>query len=350
MPIEIERGTVMEKTRRKSSAGKKPKAAAKKRGTSPRKTSRKTKPKQPSLVKEIIALIKSRVIALLVGGSAFALAAAAGLFYYFQTYSPKAGPLQQEFNSAAHMQMNERLAYWADYLSVESQGQSKLSQIGQAPAISDSAPLIPQKFDCTTYVETVAALSRSKYYGDFYRNLIAIRYKDGKAAFENRNHFPEADWVPNNESAGILKDITFEIAKAAGVKARVETKIIDRGQWLAKQVGGGKVSRTIASAVESEWSKPVEAKVSYIPAEDLGRVIDKIPNGTVVNLVRKSDDRFPVLITHQGFIVREKGAVFFRHASVGGHVAKVGFRDYFQKQRKLQAKWPIVGFNLNAIQ
>src|SRR5262249_15406830 len=143
------------------------------------------------------------------------------------------------------------------------------------PQIEDTAPLLPSKYDCTTFVETVAALARSHEPGQFFTNLIAIRYRGGKATYQDRNHFPEADWIPNNIQAEILKAVTAEVAAQASAGTKTETKSIHRDEWLAQQVRAGRVSRSIASTAEAAWKAPVEAKVVYIPYEKLDSVIAK---------------------------------------------------------------------------
>ena len=216
---------------------------------------------------------------------------------------------------------------------------------GNRPSVSDTAALTPKKLNCTTYVETVGALARSADFGDFYDSLIAIRYNNGRTTYADRNHFPEADWIPNNERAGILKDITHEVASGAGLMARIEEKVIDKSAWVTKQAKPGGVSRTVASEASEAWAAPTKVQVPYIPLEQVDKVLPQIPNGAIVNLVRANNSGHDVLIGHQGFFVREKGRPMFRHANTQGKVQTVPLRFYFGLQQKKH--WPLIGINVN---
>jgi hypothetical protein len=250
---------------------------------------------------------------------------------------------------ARGLSLGDRVGFWSGYLWGATVPVQKLSGFGKAPEIEDTMPLLGGRFDCTTFVETVAALVQTGRPEMFFNNLKAIRYRDGVATFENRNHFPEADWIPNNEKAGILKDVTAQIAQSGGVTVATTNKRIERAKWLAQQEKQGKVSRSIASVVEKKWPATIDAKVSYIALKDISKIKDKIPTGTILNLVRKNDDKHPVLITHQGFIVRQKGAIVLQHASQGGAVRTMDLSDYLEKQSKESIAWPLVGINLNQL-
>src|SRR5262249_12310126 len=95
----------------------------------------------------------------------------------------------------------------------------------------DRKPLISfQEADCTTFIEHVMAMAIE---GDRRRakaTLQKIRYKNGEVRYESRNHFPELDWIPNNISAGYLRDITREVA---GDKARSVSRTVSKSRWYA---------------------------------------------------------------------------------------------------------------------
>jgi len=194
----------------------------------------------------------------------------------------------------------------------------------------------------------VGALSRSNKAADFYGSLMAVRYKNGQPSFANRNHFPEADWIPNNAEAGILTDVTAQLAQQGGGTALVEKKKINRTLWLAKQLEAGKVTRSLASMAEKNWANPTAVQIQYVGFSDLPKVMSHIPTGTVMNLVHKSSDRKPVLISHQGFVIQEGGKTLFRHASSEGDLRTVDLATYLSKLRKKgSSSWPLVGLNLN---
>jgi len=257
----------------------------------------------------------------------------------------------REFEEVAGLPLDEKIMYWSKYIANDyRKARQLLSKITPVPESRDTVPFIPNRFDCTTYVETVMALAKGSSSSDFYQNLIRIRYKDSNSGFYSRNHFPEADWIPNNISAGIIRDITDSIASASAIDVSYESKEINRSEWLAKQIQNRKISRTLASVTDPAWSIPVNSRVSYIPIGAFEQAIERIPNGTIINLVRKNDGEHPVIISHQGFLVREAGAVYLRHALPNGNIRNVLFKDYLKQMTKYQSKsWPVLGINLNQL-
>ncbi|MFM8642887.1 MAG: N-acetylmuramoyl-L-alanine amidase-like domain-containing protein, partial [Phycisphaerales bacterium] len=61
---------------------------------------------------------------------------------------------------------------------------------------------MPWSSRCAIPASGTAACSgcaaRSHDSRDFHANVLQIRYRDGHATWLDRNHFVEADWVPNN--------------------------------------------------------------------------------------------------------------------------------------------------------
>ena len=84
-------------------------------------------------------------------------------------------------------------------------------------------------FDCTTYVETVLAGAMSQSVDEFLPNLEKIRYQDGRVSFVSRNHFPSADWLPNNR--WMLTDVTQKIGAS---QTRFAKTLIDKKAWYQR--------------------------------------------------------------------------------------------------------------------
>lgn len=259
--------------------------------------------------------------------------------------------LASEFSQAATKDIAARAVYWSERMWMSPDVRKRIARIEGAPTIQDSVPLVPDTYDCTTFMETVSALARSKKEADFFKNLLAIRYNGPGASFKSRNHFPEADWIANNVKAGILSQITEDIARIGGVPVGVEKKMIDRAKWLETMVRQGKVSRELASATGGDaWAVPQEASVSYVAMSDFDRVESHVPDGAIVNLVRKNDDKRPVLITHQGFALRTGGVLMLRHVTPKGKIRTVRMSEYLKAlHAKDQPTWPILGVNFNRL-
>ncbi len=203
-------------------------------------------------------------------------------------------------------------------------------------------------FDCTTFVETVTALAITNSPDEFKSALDGIRYKDGDVSFVTRNHFAELDWIPNNVRAGIYRDVTESLAPGRTLVARA---VIDKRAWYAKlppssiKIPGisdaERAKLLVALHAEGLPFSPEEAAVPYIPLTALfgpggGEIFDRIPSGSVVNIVRPNWDLVASIgthlnISHQGFAVRKNGVLYFLEASdVLGRVALVPLADYLR--------------------
>jgi hypothetical protein len=265
-------------------------------------------------------------------------------------------PLRAEFEQASKLTRGERVSYWSGLLLRSREFSDRLlltSKEEGRPLVLDSAPLVPPKYNCTTFVETALALSRSTSTEDFFTNLLSIRYEGSRPTFERRNHFPEIDWIPNNIKTGILDDITAEVAQKAAIKPGVEHKLIDKEKWLAQLVRTGKVSKAFAAAALRSWksrslASDDQAEVKYIPLKEISRAVAHIPDGSVINLVRRNDERKFVLITHQGLLIREGGAVILRHALPNGRIMNVKLVDYLERLAAGESRMPpLLGINVN---
>jgi hypothetical protein len=250
------------------------------------------------------------------------------------------------FEQATALSTGDRVAFWSGYLATHD---GVLKEIGTPPVLDDIVAVVPSHLDCTTFVESVLALARSEGPDQFFDRLIAVRYKNAHPGYLSRNHFPETDWIPNNESAGIITDITLRLATARDAQSKTVAEQINRGAWLAKKERKGEISRKIASVPDVKdpermaWSVPVETKVTFIPVAELSKILGEIPNGTIINFVHENDGRHPGLITHQGIVVKEKGEVLLRHASPEGPIKTVVLSRYLRRSTQ------IVGFTLNQV-
>lgn len=256
--------------------------------------------------------------------------------------------LKEQFEKAKALSFSERIKFWSFFIEKNVENRKDLVALTTGKTNEDIVPFIPEKFNCTTFVETVAALSRSESPAEFVDQLIAIRYQSGKVGFGSRNHFPEAQWIPNNEKENFLSDITSKVAQEGSTRSKIEKKKIDREKWLSLQVKENVVPSAVAETVQKEWKKPISAQVSYVTISDVEKILSKIPDGTILNLVHKNDSRHPVLITHQGIVIREEGQVLLRHSSRDGYIRTNVLSDYLMrlKNQRHSRTWPLIGVSL----
>lgn len=252
----------------------------------------------------------------------------------------------------------------------------------------DADPLYRlDRFDCTTYVETVLANtycrseSPAKVGGCLEKNMRRIRYHDGKISFRSRNHFTELDWLPANVEKGYLENISATVFPGEAKQIKF---IINREAWLADtlkkeyKAEGKNDERTVVmdylptslffrrhegSALKPPLlpeTKPVKAapptakddleggtldptiekfrtdmeqlKQDFEPNEERLR---QIPSGTILNLVRgeklgpEERRKISTRIAHQGIVIQKEDGTYFFHAAPNvGHVTRQKLSDY----------------------
>lgn len=177
-------------------------------------------------------------------------------------------------------------------------------------------------FDCTTFVETVLALTLSRTPEEFKTKINLIRYKEGRVAYEARNHFPSTDWIPNNTRAGVVKDITSEIANA---DTRVSVTWIEKDEWARMK---GEDFHKMSLGFKKEWGR-----IPYLGKEEIlaqPSLLERIPSGAIFHVVRPNWDLKKAIgtqldVSHQGFLLREEGVLYMYHASNG---VRDGSSDY----------------------
>jgi D-alanyl-D-alanine carboxypeptidase/D-alanyl-D-alanine-endopeptidase (penicillin-binding protein 4) len=186
--------------------------------------------------------------------------------------------------------------------------------LGEGPgAPHDADPLMDlSKVDCVTFVEQTLALAAAKSYQDAFDILQRIRYRNGAIAFENRNHFMEADWIGNN---AFCKDVTGSL----GAPTEKSTRTLGRKHFYTLK----KLDAFAATAIDEEMT------LEYVPAGSAAAAETKLPSPALVLLIGKVDWLFTL---HCGLFVRdEAGAGLFHHASSKFEkVAAVPFTDMFK--------------------
>lgn len=217
----------------------------------------------------------------------------------------------------------------------------------------DRGPLISfAGLDCTTFVEETMAFALGGDQAGVMEALRRIRYADGAISYQARNHFTELDWLPNNIAAGFLRDITAEVA---GPRARTANKMISKKNWYAKKteadLDGFDWEAPEARARRAERLRALggtmpdrQARISYVPLEDLPALLSRIPSGTVVSLVREDRADKPTLVSHQFFVFDGPGGKTIRHAALGKQVMDVDAAQYIAGLAN--SSWRVLGFNL----
>ena len=189
-----------------------------------------------------------------------------------------------------------------------------------------------QGLDCTTYVENVLAFSLLLKNGqadfmDFTKTLKNIRYKDGKLdGYASRLHY-FSEWIANNETKGLLKDITSEIG----------------GTEITKNIDFMSTHRDLYPFLEDDVNfEKIKASENYLnnqaicilPQEQIEANEHLIKSGDIIALTTSIKG---LDITHTGIALREKdGRIHLLHASSSGQVmiSELPLVDYLKKIKK----------------
>ena len=207
-------------------------------------------------------------------------------------------------------------------------------------------------FDCQTFVETVIALSLAHNLNEFKTLMNQIRYANGIVDFTKRNHFPSADWLPNNAKAGFIEDIT---AKVAGKKNTATTTVyINRQQWyqhlsperikipnLTAEQTQLKLAQLQA---QGQTASNTWASVDYIPRNRLlinnkpnTALLASIPNGSIIMIIHHAPTEkiigTAMNITHMGFAIWKDNQLYFRAASTeSSSVTSLNLANYVRSR------------------
>jgi hypothetical protein len=171
-----------------------------------------------------------------------------------------------------------------------------------------------REFDCTTFVETVLALSRTvgnsenPTFEDFCEQLRQIRYRNGIVRnYTDRLHY-FTDWIYENEKNGFVHDVT---KKAGGKPYRLDLNFMsshpDRYPQLKSNSGFTEVLRRKECEISERngYSMIVESGINTCEN-------DVVQNGDIVCFVTDIEG---LDVTHVGFVYNHTGQLTFIHAS-----------------------------------
>ena len=257
------------------------------------------------------------------------------LFLFALTFSaPTAGAVEAVQNEAPLAPIAQRLKNVSDHFVGAPYAHSPLGE-GSG---EDSDPRIRfDRFDCTTFVETVIALAHTKTQKDALLELDAIRYKKGEVSFLTRRHFPQAEWIPELVAKGVLEDVTKKIA---GRDAFDAPKKLTPETWQKRKNKKG-------LQLPNERIPNGTFHLDYWPLDFARAKQSQIPAGTILNIVRIDYKSVPVRVTHQGLVIEKKGKLYFRHAAdrMYHSVTDEPLDRFFYRMQQYK-KWPVVGVNM----
>ncbi|MFZ4455242.1 MAG: N-acetylmuramoyl-L-alanine amidase-like domain-containing protein [Bacteroidales bacterium] len=179
--------------------------------------------------------------------------------------------------------------------------------------VNDTEQLVVnlRELDCTTFVETTLALTRTAKSKDFafsgfLQNLTQIRYRNGKLnQYPSRLHY-FSDWISDNQEKGIIKDITQKIG---GDSIQVNVGFMSKNPDKYKALTAH--SEFIPTIVLQE-NAIRQRTYFFIPKTKIASISCKIKSGDIIAITTS----FKGLdISHVGFALWQDKELHFLHAS-----------------------------------
>lgn len=242
--------------------------------------------------------------------------------------------LYHNLNSKKNLNLNDRIVWISEqflnkpYL-LGALGEGDKARFDQFPRYRVDA------FDCETYVDTVLALALADNLQDFKEKILKIRYKAGKVAYTQRNHFTDLDWNLNNQAQGFVKDITPDFK---GVDVKMAEADINKPGWYVKlppgsirlQKSNTEESKTRLDELHNKAAlfSVQKATIPYIPFSSIfnakGDVntsfFEQIPQAAIIEIIRPNWDLVEssgshLNVSHLGFAIWKNHKLYFRQAS-----------------------------------
>lgn len=192
------------------------------------------------------------------------------------------------------------------------------------------------ELDCTTFIETVMALSFTLSEGreswqDVLYNLRRLRYRSGEVnGYSSRLHYI-CDWAMDNIHRGNFTDATRDMTKVRYVVRSIDFMSTHRDNYTA-----------LKDSIEFERIKSVENgyrnhRFPYIKTSDIGtkETKNELREGDIIAFVSNLRD---LDVTHMGIAVRnDNGMLHVLHASSNSgkvELSDVPLPDFVKRNRQ----------------
>jgi hypothetical protein len=174
------------------------------------------------------------------------------------------------------------------------------------------------ELDCTTFVETLYALTRTTLNGryswrDYAANLENLRYRNGEMGdYSTRMHYI-SEWILNNSARGNLKEITADLPHADYMIKTIDFMTKHKDSYRSLKNDSAMVDK-----IKGYEMALRNHRMPYLKKSWLGDKAVKaaLRNGDFVGLVTKIEG---LDISHLGIIYKDdKGEIYLLDASMSG--------------------------------
>lgn len=193
-----------------------------------------------------------------------------------------------------------------------------------------------RKLDCTTLVETAAALyithkNGGRTFGDYCKTLENIRYRNGKAnGYSSRLHY-FSEWIDNNCRTGIAEDVGAQGGFPFTAKQKIDVHFMSQNPQYYRQLVNDKAMQNEIRKNENAISGKT---CFYIPKDllNLGKgKLTAVKDGDIIALVTSKDG---LDISHVGIAAWENGKLHLLNASSLKHKVILDSQTLYEYQKK----------------
>ncbi len=185
-------------------------------------------------------------------------------------------------------------------------------------------------FDCYTFVESVLALTESRYgsktYLEYQKTLQKLRYRSGQIdGYQSRLHY-FGEWIVQAQKNNFIQDITSQIPDSKPLDKQINFMTKHR-----------KLYEPLVNDLVFEYIAQTEKKLSKLTKYHLpkNKINEKYINeGDIIGITStvKGLD-----FNHEGFAVKQHGRIYLLHASSEFKqimISKEPLTDYLNKIKK----------------
>lgn len=187
------------------------------------------------------------------------------------------------------------------------------------------------ELDCTTFIETLYALTRTTLTGryswrDYAANLENLRYRDGQMGdYSSRLHYI-SDWIVNNHARGNLVEVTADLPHATHMVKTIDFMTQHKDSYRSLKGDSAMVEKIRRFEMGYRNHRMPYLKKSWLGDK---AVKAALRNGDFVGLVTKVEG---LDISHLGIIHKDdKGEIYLLDASMSAGkvmLEKKNLRDH----------------------
>ncbi|MBK23065.1 MAG: hypothetical protein CME70_03575 [Halobacteriovorax sp.] len=266
------------------------------------------------------------------------------LIFLFLTSGLEASEVFDKLASLNGLSTHQKIYYWTEqflglpYGKGGPLGEGKKGQFDQDPLYRFDT------FDCTTFVETVTALSLSSNKSEFENHLLELRYKNAKISYTSRKHITSQSWIPENTNNGYYLESTpdfpvkFQDVASAQIDLPSWYKAHNLSRLRLPELSNRKKRKRVKQLQSLGENFDIEnVELPYLVIKDLlndWEGFQENLNGVyIINIVRPNwNMKYKVgtnlLVSHQGFLLKKNGVPTMIHASTTGEVVEVSLKKY----------------------